>query len=385
MIINSVKIVRTRDVSHYAWTRIGRFQNIEHTTSVIEKLHSLPVKHRSNARRQAEQIKYCLEQAREYYEAAKAVSLATRPVLLYYSTMSLALAEVLLKQDAGSRLSELRAKHNCHGLQLSMSSDPGIDDSLKQACEKLAAKPQVDSTGMPKGTFEVWRRSAREYPVGGDYKVNHSNGAGQQSYRMFLEPVDLPPPVLKPSGLSLFSCLVELPYMDEVLSSLGFPIQMVRASMMAAMHESSDDNDVLTVIIHPNADPMLIDKFGSLILVDPSAVNTLHITELPSGYIIKMPPESEGSIQKWPHAVCLTDDDIYFSCSEANLGEFGFLYAALHICGNFARYYPDMWLKHIEKNSPLAMAIEELCTHSFERLPLLTLSELVRTYHVLAK
>ena len=67
------------------------------------------------------------------------------------------------------------------------------------------------------------------------------------------------------------------------------------------------------------------------------------------------------------------------------MGEFGYLYIALHISGNFARYYPDIWLKHIEKNSPLAMAIDELCNHAFDRLPLLILSELFRVYHVLEK
>jgi hypothetical protein len=58
------------------------------------------------------------------------------------------------------------------------------------------------------------------------------------------------------------------------------------------------------------------------------------------------------------------------------LNEFGYFYAGLFMAGNYARYYPDRWLDQIERSTPLALAIEELCSIAEWRVPWLTLCEL---------
>ncbi|MCX4157017.1 MULTISPECIES: YaaC family protein [Paraburkholderia] len=386
MIIDSINLIRTRDVPRYAWSRIGQFQNIQHTSDLICQLHSISEAdrdNRKNAKSQAEQIKYCLSQAQEYFDAATAVSLATRPVLLYYAVMSMALAEVLLKQTGDSRLSKLREQHNCHGLQLSVHTDPKPDERLAQSASTLVAKAQKDSLGSRRGTFEVWRTSAREYPAGGWHTINLPElGAEQRQYRTLLTPADEPPPPLPRSGITLLDCLSELPYMLELLRRLGVTGNVVHTKLHS-QQTNLPSLPSIQLIVHPNP-PGLIEKFGENIRVNPDAVNRLNIKELPSGYIMSYVADP-GITMSFPNSICMDDESLYFSCSGLNLGEFGSLYVALHICGNFARYYPDIWLKHIERNSPLAMAIDELCAHAFERLPLLTLSELLRVYHVLQK
>ena len=64
------------------------------------------------------------------------------------------------------------------------------------------------------------------------------------------------------------------------------------------------------------------------------------------------------------------------------LNEFGFMYVALYITGNYARYYPDKWVKDVEENKPLALAIEHLVHHVEMRMPLLALSEMTRIYQI---
>jgi hypothetical protein len=49
------------------------------------------------------------------------------------------------------------------------------------------------------------------------------------------------------------------------------------------------------------------------------------------------------------------------------------------ICPNYARYYPDQWVLDVERSTPLALAIEELCELSEWRVPWLSLCELGRT------
>lgn len=386
MIINTVKAIRPSDIQHFSWSRISQFQNIENTASVLINLHALSSKsEKQNAKNQAGEIRHCLIQAKEYFEAAKNVSLATRPVLLYYSIMSMALAEILLKQTGDSRLARLRENHNCHGLTMSIKSNPKTEDPLKISASNLLCKPQLDSQKNPRGTFEVWKESAREYPVGSYRKVNLQNGAHHTSYQLHLLPSDTASPQLPECGVSLLDCLVELPYMSDVLFSLGVQPEMIRAGMSIYQEGISGDRQS-TIIVHPQHHG-LIEKFGAKVRADAASINYLEIIETPpSGYIIKQleKPDSE-LIHHYPNSICLTDEDIFFSCSDLNLNEFGLLYLALHICGNFCRYYPEQWLKHVEKSTPLAMAIDELCHNSFDRLPLLLLSELTRTYYVVKK
>jgi hypothetical protein len=64
------------------------------------------------------------------------------------------------------------------------------------------------------------------------------------------------------------------------------------------------------------------------------------------------------------------------------LNEFGYLYVALYIAGNYARYYPDRWIADVEASTPLGLAIEQLMSTATERMALLTLSELMQTYYI---
>lgn len=384
MIISSVKKLDDQDVETYAWRGLAQFLNIGFTSEQMIYLHRLPLKQHTNARRQAEQLRFCLLQAREYFDASKAVSIATRPVLLYYCAMSLALAEILLKQSGDSRLSELRATHNCHGLTLALSSTPKPPtDSLAQSISTLVAKPQLGPDGNPRGTFEVWRRSAREYPLAANFIETHETGT-QTTFTALFVGRDEPPPILSRAGVSLLDCLTNLPYMRESLGRWGVGLNMVRASVQRELHVKS--GEMTTTLITQPADATLLEEFLDRWRMRADYVNAFNVSELPSGYIARWSGQVSqvGQVghMSLPHSTCINGRDIYFSCADHGVGEFGYLYLALHMLGNFARYYPDHWLKHIELHSPLASAAIDLCDFSLSRLPLLSLSEMTRRYHV---
>lgn len=378
-----VKKIDTRDVSEYAWSRLARFQNADFCTDMLVERHRIEKRQLPNARNQAEQIKHCLAQAREYFLAAEVVSSATRPVLLYYATMSLALAEVLMKQTGDSRLAKLRETHPAHGLALKLASDPKTSDSLGDAASKLVAKLQYDGQGRPKGTFELWHRSAREYPIGGEHFV-HSGFNNTQTFSSLLAPEDIVWPKISKHGLSLLDCLRELPYLLDTLYSSGVKPSFVRGFMKVDEDSEGARKASLKLIIHPQ-DLTLVEMFGELCIFAPELVNQVEIVEMARGGFIATFNKNVDAKMTLPSAICLDSDSVFFTCSKTGLNEFGHLYVALHICGNFARYYPDLWLKHLEKSTPLSLAIEDLCRHAVDRLPLMTLSELTRTYHILAK
>ena len=107
MIITNAARLSVRDPERFSWGELRRFHNVEAVQTLISDIHKAP-RSDPNVKKQATQIRYCLQQAREYFDSAKAVSLVTKPVLLYYSIMNLALAEVLLKQDGNSSLDKAR-------------------------------------------------------------------------------------------------------------------------------------------------------------------------------------------------------------------------------------------------------------------------------------
>lgn len=379
MILDSTKIIGHFDVETYCWNRLAKFLNSEFTASIIQSLHQPPAKQALNVRRQAEEIKHCLMQAREYFRAAQNVTLATRPVLLYYGVMSMALAEILLKQTANSRLERLRQEHPAHGLTLNVASAPKQNDNLADALSSMVAKVQTDGNANPRGTFEVWRRSAREYPIAGRQTTTTANGS-VNGFGILMGAVDQPFDVIPKKGISLKDCLTELPYMADVLEANGMRVEMVRATMKS--NRSLNERYQATITVHPQSQD-LIDSFGALVKFQSSAINDLTVIEYPRGYSIVINDAEKVGDFHFPSAITLNQESVNFSCSKTPINEFGNLYIALHICGNFSRYYPDIWLRHVEMNSALALAIEELCAHAMERLPLLMLSELTRTYHVL--
>jgi hypothetical protein len=113
------------------------------------------------------------------------------------------------------------------------------------------------------------------------------------------------------------------------------------------------------------------------------ALERLEFREMPSGGIIQWSDTLETTMRlRLPNGTMWTADEVRFWPCEQPLNEFGFMYVALYIVGNYARYFPDLWMRDVERNSPLALAVEELLAMTARRMPLLSLSELSRIYFV---
>jgi hypothetical protein len=160
MIITTATPVSDTDLERFGWAGLRRFHNVEFVQTLISHLHKFP-RNNQNVKKQATQIRYCLQQAREYFDAAKAVSLVTKPVLLYYSIMNLALAEILLKQDGNSSLDKSRDQHKHHGLMFSFAEYKNQTLDLAKQAGALRALPSIrpiPGTLERFGTFELQDR-----------------------------------------------------------------------------------------------------------------------------------------------------------------------------------------------------------------------------------
>ena len=186
MIIPNTRSVRTANPSSFAWPALRRFQNVDLIADELMTIHRIDQRWRGDVKKQAQQLRYCIIQAREYFAAAATVSLATKPNLLYYGTMSLALAEILFKQDGNSSLDKARGEHRHHGLSMTVGAIPRGAD-LPTAAAQLRAVPME----VRKGTFELWHRSSREHPLGGQIQEFATHGSLDRFDTIF-QAFDLP-------------------------------------------------------------------------------------------------------------------------------------------------------------------------------------------------
>ena len=136
------------------------------------------------------------------------------------------------------------------------------------------------------------------------------------------------------------------------------------------------------ILFHPS---VLYPQVQELIIVDPNAVDRVEIVEGVSGCMIRIHNDSvNGSVKiPFPPAAMINTDEWRMWTNKPPLNEFGYLYVALFLAGNYARYFPDRWLFDVETSTPLALAIDELCALAEWRAPWLSLCELDRTLYVL--
>jgi hypothetical protein len=383
LILKRTEKISTNDPARYAWAGLRRFHDVGYVQKLLVQLHSLPKKELQNAKKQATQIRQCLIQAREYFDAAQTVTLATKPVLLYYSTMCLALAEILLKQTGTSSLDYARAQHRHHGLEFHYREGLKSEESLAHACSRLRAAPIIRNGG-PYGTFALWHHSARESPaVGKQIIVGNPVGYSRESWGVMLEPRDDPPDRLLAGGLNLYDCLLCLPHMRQFMATFGAPFRTLRTRVEQRINEGNGEIET-RITIHPIPEPVLTE-FLDNIMVNPGHGSYVDYNELPIGgqIVVHDVVGQPATNISMPHCTVWNSSEVVFWVRNQPLNEFGFFYVALFIVSNLARYYPDIWLREIERSTPIVLAVEELLRGAEERNILFPLSEMRRALIVL--
>lgn len=380
MVINEARAIEG-DATAFAWRRIQLFCNPEFTCENLVKLHSVPPRHVKNADRQAREIRYSLLQAQEYFNSAKSATLVTRPVLLYYATMNLALAEILFKNTADHRLAKLREHHAAHGLSIGI--DGAIDRTVptKNILQRLRATPQFKSGDVAYGTFEKWRQGVREIPVVGKTEESYGEMASTGATCHFFG-ADVPPSPTPSKGHTLLDTLSALPTIRHSLEHLHIPLEAARATITSRI-DKKRNSGTLSLIFHPIAKETL-DQVLDKIVVSPDAINSLTANEMPSGVGLRfsLTDGTVGGYLSLPPSVQTEVAALHFLGNSWNIGEFGAIYVALHIAGNLARYFPDLWMPHVEHSTAFSLLIHEICECAVERLPILIAGELDRCLYL---
>ncbi|WP_238242784.1 YaaC family protein, partial [Methylobacterium iners] len=117
-------------------------------------------------------------------------------------------------------------------------------------------------------------------------------------------------------------------------------------------------------------------------MVRPNPDN-FDFAEFGNGGHIQIRSDSFGfPVAKTPDCCNTHEDEVVFCRNETPQNDFCYIYLALYMLGNFCRYYPDLWLKAVEQNYPIATSAERFIELIESKMPLCTLSEMSRTYYV---
>ena len=371
----------SEDTIRFAWRGLRRFHNAAALAARVMADRGIPEKHERNVKKQMLQIRYCLIQAKEYFDAAEVASLATKGVQLYYCCMSLALAQILWKGTGDDSLDKMRQQHRHHGLDFVRPDKLSAD--LAVAGAQLVARPNVRE-GTRVGTFELWHRTARHLPLVG--MIQRMGPAGAvKSLGPILLSRDERLPELGEAGVTLLECVERAPGTMAHLATLGMPSHLVRSTFTEQIGERDDGTaDVnISMTVHP-ARAERIDQIKESIAFDANAVDRVSMTEFRSGFALSWSGNTGTADFRgvFPEGFSITPTETYLLGHDDPLNEFGYLYAGLYICGMFSRYYPDMWQKEIETSSDLSLCIEYFLQETRERLALLTLMELESACYV---
>jgi hypothetical protein len=334
----------SQDVTEFAWRGLRRFHNSDVMASNVIKVLKIDPKHKDNVKKQMLQLRYCLMQAREYFEAAEVASLSTKAVQLYYCCMSLALAQILWKMDGNSSLDKLREEHRHHGLDLAFPSK--IASDLATAAGEMVAR-QMGGPGKRKGTFSIWHRCVRQLSTVGFSRRYLLEGGSQTRLEVLMNARDIPIPELPAGGVSLLQCIRHIPSIIGHISTLGIMTNLVRASIEREVHEEADGDPLVAYSL--TVQPGLKDRIEEIrkdIYFDANGVDKVELVEFPSGFSVTWRFKASmrfGAIL--PEGFPTTPTEYQLVGHDPYLNEFGYLYVGLYICGMLSRYYPDFGKK----------------------------------------
>ena len=323
--------------------------------------HKLPAKQRKNVEKQAQQIRYCLKLAQEYFVASRSVTSATKGVLQYYGVMNLAIAEFLFKQDGDSSLDRIRQKHRHHGLEFSFKKPPNNhEESFSLSAARLSSKPYINGSDRY-GTFSLWQKTSQESPQVGKHTTVFEKTSKTKAPILAVSSDYLTP--LSENGISLLDALTSLPFLDSTLRYLNQQRNYSRGSIQLTSN-IVNKKELIDLVIqpHPHVEyQSLLERF-----IFPQAGKMIEPDG--GGGIFKYHYEAGASGENitCPGGVQYTSDELFWYVEDHSLNEFGYIYVALHMLGNFSRYYPHYWISEIERSTELSV----VCDHFMQNIEL---------------
>jgi YaaC-like Protein len=354
------------------WRYLSRYSNLDIAENRIRTLfpHATGRSDVANVKKQALQISACLFQAQEYFETSVGASLLTKPVLIYYGTVALASAVMLLRGGGEFALDRLRQseENKSHGARFTTNSsnssiangDRLLRETFVEPLEKgflsnfYRTLPENQIIFAPRTDFGLLL-SKRLDRVGSEAKLEYQRICKKRSLlQLFAEIPDLRNIAVSVGAPHTAAGWHRVEYQtnSKIFKQLwGFQSESMDAhhSILSSFKIRAGDSHLLDFIESP-------DQKGGIVTLTAHEAFSLDLSW----------PEMRRD-SNWR--------DIYYA--ETHSGpEFACLLQIQFGLSMLARYYPDVWTRTLDSNGTSANYIKQLLDVSTLRIPNLALNEM---------
>jgi hypothetical protein len=329
---------------------------------------------RSNIRKQARQVRYCVLQAREYFTAAQHVGTATRPNLLYYGLSSLAYAIILLRGGGEYSFDYMRSHgKGHHGLDL--TGVPKAGASPDDAAAALRARPHL-RRGVPAGTFADLVVFLRPEPVFVRQRVLHANAANRE---FALYGATAPPSraSLVADEYTFASLTSSLPDLLDAWRFTGHGFCLGTCVVNREYFAGSVQRTTTLIINGSNVDAQDQILSGIQFPSGPASIlcTALEVQPFDQAMIIRYVDTAEWPTPSLTSAAHARDGSLkLFRGREIGtnwLPPLAAAYALLFQLSMLVRYHPDIWMRAVEERSIFSLLVEEVIDQLARDLPVL--------------
>jgi hypothetical protein len=369
---SSMQWIVTDNIYDETWRRLLEFANIDLTFEDIVSRHGKPLSKsiKENYLKQAYQVRACVLQAKEYFDAARQSSIFTAPNHFYYGMVSLSSMMMLILGTGKHSLDYLRRDKNNshHGLIFST----GCNSS--QASEGLLLIEKSWAEVTPAGHFMNWYSVLPSRAV--HYALRKEKFAGGSSMRLVHAggtSTVYPNNIVgrKKSILQLLRFLPDL-YFD--LNRYGITVVCAKTN-----HEiySQNTETLHYWLIHEMPDlnrlPELLESFSAL----PRHAHRFEFNATDDGRVWRVSfsqDPQDNALFNWPSPrETMSHESISYADNIDTHEIVDCLMLAFQL-SMLSRYYPDLWFSCLESHCKAAKLIERAIDLLILKAPIMALS-----------
>lgn len=363
------------------WANLRHFRDASYCADLIRARHDLGAKeHADNVRNQATQVGQCLRQAEEYFQASRVVGPATRPNLLYYGMVSLALATVLLNRTGEYSLGKLRDQiPHRHGFDLVSLSKLNPEGSPIDVLEQIACRPCA-------GLFPIWYEALSPDPVIGERTIALPGQLLQSGLAVLSSGLGIVPlAAILGKRLSAIGMLRQIPDMLPFLANAGVAPDMCRGDVSLEINELGNSYR-LNLVAHYVSSPELSDRLVHQIILDGDSPEKLSITKQGNTFMAVVSttyPPPDGFQVSMPDFRRSLEGQTFLFDEGLLLYEIVAHYGLMFCLSMLVRYYPDQWIRLLDKGHRSANFLLYFVDLAERKFPILMLNELTQKFYYL--
>lgn len=372
-----MKWIVTDDIYAETWRRVLEFGNLDLTVDEITRRHGQPTQtsERLSYRKQAQQVRVAILQAKEYFEAARQSSLYTSANHLYYGITSLATATMLVLGDGTRSLDFLRrdSKNGHHGLHFTTGC------TAKEAATGLALIKKSFVEVLPRGHFANWYSTLPLTESALAYHVREVDGGSVTSRETLGGHRLAPLEEIKGRKFSTVDLLRRFPDLVGDLPQYGISVAQSRATHKVEFKRNGRMRHIW--LIHGAPDISSRDELLEKFRLPSRFIGAMayHIQEDALGGIVVLDcaMEDQEITFEWPNCRETMSHDTIFYAEDYDTLEIADGFLASYQLSMLSRYFPDLWVACLESQCKAAKLIERAVDILLKKFPILALSLLV--------